>query len=75
MGMGIWPPDMYSIFAAELTIWSSASTAKFHVMNSMTGRNPPIAAPTPIPANPSSAIGVSTIRLGPNSSSNPRLTL
>src|SRR6266567_4234011 len=75
MGIGICPPDSYRIFAAELTIWSSARTAKFHVMNSITGRKPAIAAPTPIPANPSSAIGVSTTRWAPNSSSNPRLTL
>src|SRR5207247_1456967 len=37
--MGNWPPDSYSSFAAELTIWSRASTAKFHVMNSITGRS------------------------------------
>ena len=43
--------------------------------NPLTGRNPTIAAPTPMPANPSSAMGVSTIRLGPNSLSSPRLTL
>ena len=75
MGMGIWPPDSYRIFAAEFTIWSRARTAKFQVMNSITGRSPAIAAPTPSPANPSSAIGVSTTRIGPNSSSRPRLTL
>ena len=75
IGIGIWPPDSYRIFAAELTIWSSARTAKFHVMNSTTGRRPAMAAPTPIPAKPSSAMGVSTTRVGPNSSSRPRLTL
>jgi len=75
IGIGICPPDMYSIFAAEFTIWSSASSAKFQVMNSITGRRPAIAAPMPIPAKPSSAIGVSTTRRGPNSSSRPRLTL
>ena len=75
MGRGNCPPDSYSSFAAELTIWSRASTAKFHVMNSITGRSPSIAAPTPMPANPSSAMGVSTTRVGPNSSSRPRLTL
>ena len=52
-----------------------ASNAKFQVMNSITGRRPTIAAPTPTPAKPSSVIGVSTIRIGPNSSSRPRLTL
>jgi len=36
-------------------------------MNSMTGRKPTIAAPTPTPANPSSVIGVSTTRISPNS--------
>ena len=38
----------------------------------MTGRSPTIAAPTPTPAKPSSVIGVSTTRIGPNSSSRPR---
>ena len=41
----------------------------------MTGRSPFIAAPTPTPANPSSAIGVSTTRHGPNSLRSPWLTL
>ena len=66
---------MYRILAAELTSWSMARSAKFQVMNSITGRSPTIAAPTPTPANPSSVIGVSTTRMGPNSSSRPRLTL
>src|SRR5216683_1917749 len=44
-------------------------------MNSTIGRRPAIAAPTPKPANPSSVIGVSMTRFGPNSSSNPRVTL
>jgi hypothetical protein len=44
-------------------------------MNSMMGRMPAIAAPTPRPAKPFSAIGVSTTRSGPNSSSMPWLTL
>lgn len=39
--------------------------AKFHVINSMIGRVPAKAAPTPIPANPASVIGVSQIRLAP----------
>jgi len=34
-------------------------------MNSIIGRNPTIAAPTPRPVNPFSLIGVSIIRLGP----------
>ena len=31
---------MYSILAALFTTWSSASSAKFHVMNSMIGTEP-----------------------------------
>ena len=42
-----------------------ARSAKFQVMNSMTGRSPTMAAPTPTPAKPSSVIGVSTTRIGP----------
>jgi hypothetical protein len=44
-------------------------------MNSMTGRSPTIAAPTPIPAKPSSVIGVSTTRISPNSWRSPFETL
>jgi hypothetical protein len=61
--------------AAVLMISSMASSAKFQVIISMTGRSPTIAAPTPMPVKPSSAIGVSTMRFGPNSLSRPRLTL
>ena len=41
----------------------------------MTGRTPSIDAPIPIPMNPASLIGVSTMRLGPNFSSRPSVTL
>ncbi len=61
--------------AAELKIWSKARMAKFQVMNSMTGRIPVIAAPTPRPAKPSSVIGVSTTRISPKRSSSPLDTL
>jgi len=61
--------------AAAFTTWSSASRAKFQVMNSMIGRSPTIAAPTPTPAKPSSVIGVSTTRISPNSCSSPLDTL
>ena len=44
-------------------IWSDARIEKFHVMNSITGRRPAIAAPTPTAAKPSSVIGVSTTRV------------
>jgi hypothetical protein len=44
-------------------------------MNSITGRSPTIAAPTPRPAKPSSVIGVSTTRSSPNRSSSPFDTL
>ncbi len=75
IGMGNWPPDMYSILAATFTTWSMASSAKFHVMNSMIGRRPHMAAPTPTPAKPSSVMGVSTTRISPNSWSSPLDTL
>src|SRR5216684_3054361 len=44
-------------------------------MISTTGRNPVIAAPTPIPVNPASEIGVSITRSAPNSSTSPDKTL
>src|SRR5207302_1819719 len=44
-------------------------------MMSTTGRSPVIAAPTPIPVNPASEIGVSSTRSRPNSSTNPDRTL
>ena len=75
MGQRICPPDMYSVLDAELMIWSIACMAKLKVMNSTIGRRPAKAAPTPIPANPASVIGVSITRRAPNSSSRPWLTL
>src|SRR5580692_7226936 len=42
---------------------------------STTGRKPVIAAPTPIPVNPASEIGVSRTRSDPNSSTSPDNTL
>src|ERR1700751_1819109 len=42
---------------------------------STTGRKPVIAAPTPIPVNPASEIGVSKTRSDPNSSTSPESTL
>ena len=45
------------------------------VMISTTGRRPIIAAPMAAPTNPSSAIGVSRTRLGPNSASRPAVIL
>src|SRR5712692_3701316 len=44
-------------------------------MMSTTGRNPVIAAPTPMPVNPASEIGVSITRSAPNSSTSPDNTL
>ena len=75
MGTGYCPPDMDIILAALLMIWSMATSEKLKVMNSMTGRSPLMAAPMPMPVKPSSAIGVSITRFGPNSSSIPWLTL
>jgi len=39
---------------------------KLNVINSIIGRRPYKAAPTPIPVKPISLIGVSQIRLSPN---------
>ena len=63
------------MFGALLTIWSNATSENENVMNSMMGRSPTIAAPTPNPANPASAMGVSMTRLGPKRSSKPWLIL
>ena len=64
IGTANWPPLMYRMLAALLTIWSIATRLKLNVMNSMIGRSPAIAAPMPMPAKPSSEIGVSTTRWG-----------
>ena len=48
-----------------------ATMEKLNVINSTIGRKPFIAAPTAIPAKPSSEIGVSIIRFDENSSSMP----
>ena len=69
------PPNMAPILAAWLTTWSIATSRKLSVMISTTGRSPSIAAPTPAPTKPSSEIGVSRTRSGPNSSSRPAVTL
>ena len=63
------------IFAAWLTIWSSASSEKLIVISSTTGRSPSIAAPIAAPVKPSSAIGVSRTRCSPNSVSSPAVIL
>jgi hypothetical protein len=46
---------MYSVLAAELTIWSMACIAKLKVMNSHTGRAPAKALPTAMPVKPACA--------------------
>src|SRR5579871_644023 len=51
------------------------SVRKSPNMMSTTGRNPVIAAPTPIPVKPASEMGVSSTRSAPNSSTNPESTL
>ena len=70
-----WPPDSDRSLAALLTIWSMASRLKLIVMISTTGRSPIIAAPMATPVNPSSQIGVSRTRRGPNSASSPAVIL
>ena len=51
-----------------------ACIEKLNVINSTTGLKPLKAAPTPIPANPISVIGVSITRLSPYFFHNPRVT-
>ena len=75
IGQPICPPDMYSVLAAELMIWSIACMEKLNVMNSTIGLRPFSAAPTAMPVKPCSVIGVSMTRLAPNSSSRPWLIL
>ena len=75
IGQVNWPPLILIILAAELIIWSIATSEKLKVINSTMGRKPFIAAPTAIPVKPSSAIGVSMILFSPNSASIPLLTL
>src|SRR6187551_1563746 len=45
IGQEKFPADCDKVLAALFTIWSKASTAKFHVINSTIGRNPFMAAP------------------------------
>ena len=40
IGQPIWPPDIYSVLAAELMMWSIACMAKLKVMNSTIGFSP-----------------------------------
>jgi hypothetical protein len=63
------------MFAALFTIWSMQTHVNDQLMNSMIGRSPHVAAPTPRPENAASLIGVSMMRLGPNFSSIPSDTL
>src|ERR1017187_9557478 len=63
------------MLAALLRIWSKQTESNDQNISSMTGRMPSIDAPMPSPTNPASLIGVSTMRLGPNLSSSPSVTL
>ena len=69
------PPNIAPTLAAWLITWSIATSRKLIVMISTIGRSPSIAAPTPAPTKPSSEIGVSRTRSGPNSSIRPAVTL
>ena len=73
-GIGNCPPDMKGIFAAALTIESSASNTKLIVMISTTGRMPVSAAPTPNPVKLFSDIGVSRTRHSPYFAYSPSVT-
>lgn len=75
MGQDKSPPLIYFPFAALLITWSIACIAKFIVINSQIGLNPYNAAPTAIPANPLSVIGVSITLYYPNFSYIPFDTL
>ena len=55
--------------------WSIACSAKFHVMNSQTGRRPFMAAPVARPAKPISVMGVSMTRSLPYFCHRPFVTL
>ena len=59
------PPNMYFSFAAWLYSWSRQTPMKSKNIRSQTGRSPRAAAPTPIPMNPISEIGVSMTRRSP----------
>jgi hypothetical protein len=48
-----------------LEIWLKASRRKPMFMPSTMGRSPVIAAPTPMPMNPFSQMGVSSSRMSP----------
>jgi hypothetical protein len=61
--------------AALFTIWSMQTQVNDQLMNSMIGRSPSIAAPTPSPLKAASLMGVSMTRLGPKRSSIPSDTL
>jgi hypothetical protein len=60
--------------AAWLKIWSAQTKKKSMYISSMMGRIPTMAAPTAMPTNPCSLIGVSMTRLPPNSSIRLRVT-
>ena len=70
-GMEHCPPDMYFILAAWFSRGSAHSVTKSSYISSTTGCMPRMAAPTAMPMNPSSEMGVSMTRLGPNSSRKP----
>src|SRR5687768_624580 len=75
IGILYWPPDMYFTLAALLTIWSMQTQVNDQLMNSMIGRRPMQAAPTPRPEKAASEIGVAITRRGPYLSSMPSETL
>src|SRR4030095_4618772 len=65
------PPSMYRNFAAWLTIWSMVIATKSKIWISTTGRRPDTAAPTPIPTNVGSEMGVSRTRPSPHAAGLP----
>ena len=70
-GIEHWPPDMYFSLAAWLNRGSAQTVTKSSYISSTQGCIPRMAAPTAIPRKPSSEMGVSMTRLGPNSSRKP----
>ena len=64
-------PLRQCVLAAQVTMASNGQLTKSANWSSTIGRSPIQAAPTAAPTKPSSAIGVSITRSGPNSSNSP----
>ena len=74
-GIVNWPPVMYLVFAISLATMSKQTARKSENMISAITGIPVIAAPMAAPRIACSDIGVSRIRVGPNSSRRPTVVL